>query len=139
MGFEGACHCGRIGVRFETSKSAEAVSVRECQCGFCRRHGVKTTSDPEGRIEFRFAPDDVTRYRFGQGTADFLICRGCGVYIGTVMDIDGELYGIINAAGAAMGEIAARAGQPMDYGAETLASRTKRRKRIWSPAGVVAA
>ena len=28
----------------------EALQVRACQCSFCRRHGAKTVSDPNGRL-----------------------------------------------------------------------------------------
>ena len=41
-GYPGACHCGAVGVFFETDAGADALQVRACQCGFCRRHGAKT-------------------------------------------------------------------------------------------------
>ena len=136
MIYQGACHCGAIKVAFETGQAADRIQVRECQCSFCRRHGGKTVSDPDGRVEFRFAPGAAKRYRFGTGTGDFLICNGCGGYVGVVMQIGGELFGIVNVTGADMEALAGRAGEPMDYSAESVEARSARRRRIWSPAVV---
>jgi hypothetical protein len=42
-------------------------------------------SDPQGQVEI-WSRDwsMVERYRFSSGTADYLICKTCGVYIGAV-------------------------------------------------------
>ena len=84
MTYEGACHCGSVVVWFETKQAPEALQVRADGCGFCRRHGAKSVTDPEGWLEFRAAPGSLRRYQFGHRTADFLICAECGVYIGAV-------------------------------------------------------
>src|SRR5437764_12445531 len=84
--FDGSCHCGAIAFTFETSRSPAVWQIRACQCGFCRRHAALTTSDPEGRVAFRIGKEDtLVRYRFGLRTADFLLCRNCGVYLGAVL------------------------------------------------------
>ena len=80
--YEGACHCGAVTAAFETAIEPAAMDVRADQCGFCRRHGAKTVSDPAGRLALRFAEGAVERYRFGTGAAEFLICKCCGGYIG---------------------------------------------------------
>ena len=36
-------------------------------------------------------------YRFGMNMVDFLICKNCGNYIGAVQQVDGQLFGIMNA------------------------------------------
>jgi hypothetical protein len=139
VSLQGACHCGRIQVRFETAKAPLEIEVRACQCGFCRRHNGKTVSDPQGRVVFRAAPRDLTRYRFGTRSADFLICGACGTYLGAVTAIEGALYGIVNAAGAAIPEFDSRTGEPRDYADETVEAKSGRRKRLWSPARVIEA
>ena len=134
MSFEGACHCGRIEVSFETTKAPDRIQVRACQCSFCTRHHGRTVSDPDGRVTFRAAPGALKRYRFATGSADFLLCAECGTYMGVVMQADGKLYGIVNATGAGIEALASREPEPMDYSAETVEARTARRKRVWSPA-----
>jgi hypothetical protein len=132
--FEGACHCGAIQARFETSRPPEDIQVRACQCSFCRRRGGKTVSDPAGLLTFRAAPGKLHRYRFGTGTADFLICRDCGGYVGVVQQIEGKLYGVLNVTGTDIRALADRSGEPMDYAAEDVDRRSARRRRVWSPA-----
>jgi len=66
-------------------------------------------------------------------TADFLLCRNCGVYIGAVITTDKGLFGIINT----------RALQPqpdklpdpaaISYDGELSDSRVARREERWSP------
>jgi hypothetical protein len=88
--FEGGCHCGNLTYVFEASAGLESLGVRACMCAFCRAHGARNTSDPNGAM--RIAARDGTnleRYRFALKTADFLICKICGVYIGALLP-DGE-------------------------------------------------
>ena len=41
-------------------------------------------------------PTAVLRYRFDTGTADFLICGRCGVYVGAQTEEAGRYYAIAN-------------------------------------------
>jgi hypothetical protein len=127
---EGGCHCGRITARFETALDPATIEVRADQCGFCRRHGAKTVSDPAGRLTLAFREDDVRRHRFGARTADFLICRTCGHYIAAVID-DG--FAVLNVVGADIQPFAARAAVLVDYDDETPEGRIARRRARWTP------
>ncbi len=124
----GACHCGAITARFETDDPV-ALPVRACQCGFCRRHGARTVSDPAGRLRLAFAEPAARRYRFGTESADFLICAGCGDYMAAVMDG----VAVLNVVAADMPEFAGRAPQPMVYDTETLEEKRARRLARWTP------
>ncbi len=126
---EGACHCGAITAVFETALAPDQIEVRADQCGFCRRHGAKTVSDPAGRLTLRFAEDAVRRYRFGARTADFLVCLGCGAYVASVM----EDYGVLNVVGADIAVLASREARPVDYEGETPDQRRARRRQRWTP------
>lgn len=46
--YDGACHCGRLRVRYTTQIRPEDWQLRACDCSFCRRHGARTTTDPSG-------------------------------------------------------------------------------------------
>jgi hypothetical protein len=131
---EGSCHCGAIGFRYFTDRPPSSWSVRACQCGFCRAHHAATTSDPGARIEFKAADAMLlNRYRFARRTADFLICRRCGVYIGAVIETARGRFGIINvrALRPILPEVAPAV--PIDYGVETSEQRIARREQRWSP------
>jgi len=127
--YEGACHCGAISARFETAIEPAAMDVRADQCGFCRRHGAKTVSDPAGRLALAFREAAVERYRFGTRSSDFIVCRSCGAYMAAVI----EGYGVLNVVGADIRAFADRPARPVDYDDETAAMRLARRRERWTP------
>src|SRR5882672_2784603 len=139
ISYAGTCHCGAVGFSFRTRLPPGEWSVRACQCSFCRAHSALTTSDPSGSIEF-LEPRSGTlaRYRFGQRTADFLICRNCGVYLGAVIDSPSGRFGIINVNALRLIPSALPVPKSMDYDSETSEQRIARRQQRWSPViGVV--
>lgn len=128
------CHCGALTARYRTAIEPSAWSLRACQCSFCRSHGALTTSDPAGVLEFRSSdPEQVQRYRFGGRTADFLICRQCGVYIGVQMASDQGRFGVLNVLSLRPPVTSLLLPAPMAYGAETAEVRTLRREARWTP------
>ena len=131
----GGCHCGNLRYALDTALALEQLPLRACQCSFCLHHGARSTSDPTGRIHFE-AKDaaQLTRYRFGLRTADFLICAKCGIYVGATMVEDGRAYGIINANTLDEAAQLTQQSQPMDYDGEDALARQSRRRARWSPA-----
>jgi hypothetical protein len=128
------CHCGALTARYRTAIEPSAWSLRACQCSFCRSHGALMTSDPAGVLEFRSSdPEQVQRYRFGGRTADFLICRQCGVYIGVQMASDQGRFGVLNVLSLRPPVTSLLLPAPMAYGAETAEVRTLRREARWTP------
>ena len=87
--YPGSCHCGAIKIAFTSDKAPEAMRVGRCACTFCRRHGARTLGDPAGSVEFRAEPGSLSRYRFGLGITDYLLCAKCGTYVGAVMQDEG--------------------------------------------------
>jgi len=132
--FDASCHCGAIGYRYSTALPPSQWSVRECQCSFCRAHGARNTSDPAGRVEFfERSAGALNRYRFGLHTADFLICRNCGVYLGALIDTERGRFATINlnALGSPLADLPTPV--PFDFDAESTAQRIARRERRWTP------
>jgi hypothetical protein len=132
MIYLGACHCEAIGFAYETAVVPEAWLLRACMCRFCRSHGAATTSDRHGALELLCRdPEQLIRYRFGLLTADFWLCRGCGVYLGAATN-DGRA-GIINTN--ALIDRTAQLAQPypMSYDGETVTARAARRQQRWTP------
>jgi hypothetical protein len=72
----GSCYCGNIRFVFATDKTDSELPKMECQCDFCLQHGRISTSDPDGEMRVTIqAPEKINKYRFGQRTADFYVCR----------------------------------------------------------------
>lgn len=132
--YRGSCHCGAIGFRYATGVSPESWSIRACQCRFCRAHDALSTSDPAGTLEFSCDdPKLLQRYRFALRTADFLLCRRCGVYVGAVIETPLGRFGIINThafdeSPADIAEVGA-----ISYEGENTAGRVSRREERWTP------
>ena len=132
--FTGACHCGALAFTFRTDRPVAQWSVRACQCRFCRRHDAATTSDPSGRLTFRVhEPHVLVRYRFGLKTADFLLCRRCGVYLGAQVRTGGGAFGIINTRALTPVPEGLPAAVAADYAAESSSERVARRTARWTP------
>jgi hypothetical protein len=137
MRFDGRCHCGNIEVALRTEQPPEALQLRECGCTFCRRHGATAVTDPAGALELRLRdPGEVSRYRFGLRTSDFLVCRTCGVFVAAVCTIEGATFATLNANVLERRADFTRAAVPVQYDAEDAAARLARRRRAWTPAVV---
>ncbi len=131
--FEGACHCGAIRLTVSVAEGAAQLSPRRCGCTFCRKHQGLYVSAPDGELAIAIAePSAVNRYSFGHKTAEFLVCKTCGVVPAVISEIDGTLYGIVN-ANALEPPIAIDESRvpTADYEMENEADRLGRRKQRW--------
>lgn len=134
---EGRCHCGRTGFELFTRQADEAIQPRACQCGFCRQHAARCWSDPEGRAHLLVTdPTALQHYRFGLNTADFLLCRHCGGYLGAMIPeavSDGQTEPARITLNLRLTELRERPAQAADYEGETAEQRMARRRRGWTP------
>jgi hypothetical protein len=132
--FVGGCHCGNLYFVFEATAPLQALGLRADQCSFCRAHAARTTSDPDGTI--RISVRDGTKlshYFFGLKTADFLICRECGVYVGALIEDAGRMWFTVNANTFRPRPADGFPSVPHDFDAEDVPTRIARRKRKWTP------
>jgi|SRR5215469_3087283 len=133
----GQCHCGNIEMVFTTALIPDQLRLRACVCSFCRRHGARTISDPAGQLEIVVHSDrNLSRYRFGLKTADFLLCRECGIYVGAVVEIDGVWYATVNVNIFVSEPDLRREAAPVNYEGETESERILRRQSHWTPARI---
>ncbi len=132
--YAGSCHCGAIGFAYESPLPPEQWPVRCCDCSFCRAHGACCTSDPGGSVRFVISkPDHLLRYRFARRTADFLICRACGVYIGALITADRGTFGLVNLNAFVAPPDGLSAPKTTNYDAESGSRRVARREEGWTP------
>lgn len=133
----GTCHCGNVAVELETKLDPSSLRLRECQCSFCRKHGARTTSDPDGRL--RVSVRDRAQlevYRFGLGVTDFLVCRSCGVFVAATMQASKTPRGVLNVNVLDQREHFLRRAEPVDYFREDVEQRMARRLLAWMPVEV---
>ncbi len=136
--YPGSCHCGAIQISFTSEKEPQEMRVGRCSCTFCRRHGARTMGDPASSVEFRATPGTLSRYRFGLGITDYLLCAKCGAYVGAVMEDEGHLIATLNVNSLDIRDTFDPAPPLHVYDGEDEARRRARRRKFWMPATVIA-
>ena len=130
----GSCHYGNILVEFQTAIAPSAMPLRACACSFCRLHGARTATDPNGRVTLTFREEDASRYLFGLRTSEFIVCRRCGVYVAAVMDG----LSTINVNGLDDSHHFTQPATSLDDGGESMDQRIARRRASWTPTVIAA-
>jgi len=133
VNYAGQCHCGALEFQYQTGVLPTSWPVRGCQCSFCRIHAGLSTSDPAGSLAFQTLQSGaLQRYRFGSQTADFLICRICGVYVGAICAGAPGRFGIINVRALRPFPQGLPASTSMHYDDESPTERLSRRAARWT-------
>jgi hypothetical protein len=131
--YPGACHCRNIELRLESDKTPIELGLRTDTCSFCNKHHALYTSDPGGEMHLMVREANlVERYRFGTKTADFLLCKACGVYVGPTMPESALAVVNVNVLDARAAFLANPL-QLADFDGESLEQRLARRRARWTP------
>jgi hypothetical protein len=131
--FEGRCHCGAVGFIFRTAQEPAQWTVRACQCSFCRGHGARTTTDPNGSVTFQITDaSKLKRYRFGTRSTDFLVCAECGVYVAALLTSSRGQFATLNINTIRV-PLSAPEPEPVSYDGESIEQRQARREQRWTP------
>jgi hypothetical protein len=129
----GACHCRNLKLRLASDKAPVELGLRTDTCSFCAKHHALYTSDPDGELEIAVAdPNALQRYRFGTQTADFLLCRACGVFVAAYMPEPALAVVNVNVLDARAAFLANPL-QVVDLDGESLDERLRRRRARWTP------
>lgn len=132
MAIAGGCHCGNIRLTLSGMPGDTIVAARECGCSFCSKHGGLWTAHPAASLALLIArPGEVARYAFGTKSADFHVCRICGVVPLVTSLIDSHLYALVSVralAGIAAASLERRAA---DFEGEGMPERLARRAGSW--------
>jgi hypothetical protein len=131
---EGSCHCGNLRFAFDWPDRGSVIPVRACGCSLCAKHNAIWTSHPRGRFSLAIGDEgQLNRYRFGTKTADFHVCRACGVVPIATCLIASTRYAVVNIRtfnGVDQARLVHRA---TDFESETIESRLARRQGTWTP------
>ncbi len=132
---QGGCHCGNLRVRLRLSSAPQDSPLRSCSCSFCRSHATRTVSDKGGLFEV-WADDWslVERYRFGSRTADYIVCKHCGVYVGALCQTSTGLRAVVNVNSLRDRALFTQPPAAPDYDGETTEARLTRRSVNWMSA-----
>jgi hypothetical protein len=75
----------------------------------------------------------VSKYRFGTGTADFFVCSRCGAVPFVTSEINGCLYAVVNVNTFEGVDRSVLQPSVSDFDGEDTTSRLARRARTWIP------
>lgn len=128
----GKCHCGNISFSLVWEGESEIIPVRACGCSFCVKHGGVWTSLPGSALEVVVGDGSlVSRYTFGTQTAEFHVCRRCGVVPVATSSIGDRLYAVVNANTFENIEPSRLSRTATDFDGERTDARLARRQRNW--------
>ncbi len=132
MLIRGGCHCGNISFTLAWEPDPVEIPARACGCTFCQKHGGVWTSCPGGRLRVLIRdPGQVSAYAFGTRTAEFHVCRTCGIVPMVTSRIEGRLYAVVS-VNAFEGIDPSRIRRtPSSFEGESEAKRLARRKLNW--------
>jgi hypothetical protein len=134
--YAGACHCRNLELRLESDRTPLELGLRTDTCSFCAKHHSMYTSDPAGAVHLAVRDEArLERYRFGTRTADFLLCRTCGVFVAAYATYeDGPQVAVVNVHVLdARAEFLANQLQVADLEGEPVEQRLARRRARWTP------
>ena len=127
----GSCHCGNVEFTLFTEKSADDLVPRRCSCSMCRRHGASYISDPAARLTLRYRDRSLlSTYRFGHGTAEWIICSKCGVLTAVLCEIEGRLRAVVRVQ-SMVDHTFLTPEVSTDFESESVTERLARRARTW--------
>jgi hypothetical protein len=134
----GSCHCGAVHVQLDPGKPVAELALRACQCGFCRRQGARTTSDPASRLHITAAPGalSLSVRTAGRRLPDLSRMR---LYVAAMIEDEGKAYATLNVVGTDLPGFEDREPERLDYHDETDEQRLVRRKAKWTPTTLVEA
>lgn len=108
----GSCHCGAVKYECDIDLSppderSEQIrpgpwfaSTLRCNCTFCGKTRMWKNHTPAEAFRLLQGADQLTSYRFGEGTIDHTFCKVCGVYafVSASMELLGGDFYCVNIA-----------------------------------------
>ena len=132
MLIHGGCHCGNLRFELDWSPDPEVIPARACGCSFCVKHGGVWTSWPSGKLAVAVREAALVHpYAFGTRTAQFHVCRACGVVPLVTSRIEAQLYAVVSVHAFEDVDPARIRVAAAVFDGEEPAARLARRARNW--------
>jgi hypothetical protein len=132
MLIKGTCHCRAITFELTLEPDPDKIIARACSCSFCLKHGGIWTASPTATLHIRVArPDQISHYQFGTRTADFHVCRICGVVPIVTSRIGGRDYAVVNVNTFEGVPASMILHSPISFDGEAEGDRLARRAEHW--------
>jgi hypothetical protein len=128
----GGCHCRNVRFELDWPEGVDRFPARTCACTFCQKHGATWTSHPDAKLVVLVTdPQALSPYKFGTETADFHVCKTCGVPVIATSRIEGRLYAVVNVNTFEGVDPARFDRATSDFDGESFGDRLARRQSRW--------
>ncbi len=95
-------------------------------------HGASYLSDAQGAASIGIRDSDqLLRYRFGENSSDFLICKRCGIYVAAIIEEQGRCWSALNLRLTNYRDL--EAPQVRRWRDQSRRERIEFRKAVWAP------
>ncbi len=129
MSLRGSCRCNNIEVLWHTVDYS--IVPRACQCEYCLAKGAAYVCKSGTAVDVCIHKEPLHRISMhGSKTARFHECGHCGDVVFVTADIDGDVYGVLNAL-CMKNKLGFSAAVPTDYSAEAAETKRDRWRQNW--------
>ena len=129
MSIRGSCECKNIEVVWHTID--HSLVPRACQCGYCRSKEAAYVTKSGTRFEVVIHNEKLhTEVRHGSETAVFHECSYCGQVVFVTAEIDGELFGALN-ANQLSNKYGFAESVKLNFSAQSVAQKRERWRENW--------
>lgn len=129
MSIYGSCQCKNIEIRWQLIDLS--LVPRACQCSYCVSMGAAYVSKSRSRFEATIHDDACYReVKHGSKHAIFHECTNCDVVVFVTAEIDGEIFGALN-ANCLINKLGFSVPIPTDFSAESGTQKQDRWRKNW--------
>ena len=129
MRLTGGCDCGNIKTTWQITEPA--LVPRACQCNYCASKSAAYVTQPGTSFDALIHNEKFHKeVQHGSNNAVFHECANCGQVIFVTAEIDGELYGALNANHLNNKESFSRCVE-LDFSSQTALQKTERWRKNW--------
>ena len=125
----GYCVCMNIELRWQLTDLCHVP--RACQCSYCASKGAAYVSNPGSALEAIILNDSCyATVQHGSMSAVFHECTNCDTVVFVTAEIDGELYGALN-ANCFTNKLGFSTPVPTDFSTESAGQKRERWRKNW--------
>ena len=129
MNITGGCDCDNIKITWHVVE--HRLAPRACQCDYCASKSAAYVTQPGTRFDVLIRSGILHKeVQHGSNNAVFHECANCGQVIFVTAEIDGELYGALNANHLNNKESFSRCVE-LDFSSQTALQKTERWRKNW--------
>jgi hypothetical protein len=129
MGMHGSCSCNNIEIAWQVID--HSLVPRACQCDYCLQKSAAYVCKSGTTFEVTIRSSTLHRaLQHGSNSAVFHECANCGQFVFVTAEIQGELYGALN-ANLLNNKLGFSAAVNVNFSEQSAAQKQQRWRQNW--------